>query len=167
MEIRLPDRWLERYVQRGGGGFDGSIPPAAVSAPALLAGAVQGANNGGHRDRSGAVLLNNPRAVERYAHGAILTATRFGKAVTQAYYGRSPKYCLLRRLFERRQGRIQRSGQVRQRVRRRHCWRPHAQPRRSGRAVDPGRSAVDAECGAAWPAACRCSEKVRCAGRSR
>ena len=92
MEIRLPSRWLERYVQRGGGGFDGSIPPVTVSTPALLAGAVQGANNGGHRDPSGAVLLNNPRAVERYAHGAILTATRFGKAVTQAYYGRSPKY---------------------------------------------------------------------------
>jgi hypothetical protein len=92
LEVRLPDSWMQRYVQRGGGGFDGSIPPVAFSAAALRAGAVQGANNGGHRDPGGAALLNNPRAVERYAHGAILTATRFGKAVTQAYYGRAPQY---------------------------------------------------------------------------
>lgn len=92
LEVRLPDRWLQRYVQRGGGGFDGSIPPVAMSAAALRAGAVQGANNGGHRDPGGDVLLDNPRAVERYAHNAILSATRFGKAVTQAYYGRAPAH---------------------------------------------------------------------------
>jgi pimeloyl-ACP methyl ester carboxylesterase len=92
LEVRLPDLWRGRYVQRGGGGFDGSIPPVAFSQGALNAGAVQGANNGGHRDPSGAALLNNPRAIERYAHAAILTATRFGKAVTKAYYGNYPQY---------------------------------------------------------------------------
>ncbi|MEO8306903.1 MAG: tannase/feruloyl esterase family alpha/beta hydrolase [Pseudomonadota bacterium] len=92
IEVRLPARWRERYVQRGGGGFDGTIPPIALSVPALLAGAVQGANNGGHRDRTGADLLDDPRAVERYAHGAILTATRFGKAIAQLYYGSYPKH---------------------------------------------------------------------------
>jgi S-formylglutathione hydrolase FrmB len=92
LEVRLPDQWRGRYVQRGGGGFDGSIPPVAFSQGALKAGAVQGANNGGHRDPSGAALLNNPRAVDRYAHTAILTATRFGKAVTKAYYGSYPQY---------------------------------------------------------------------------
>jgi pimeloyl-ACP methyl ester carboxylesterase len=92
LEVRLPDQWRGRYVQRGGGGFDGSIPPVAFSQGALNAGAVQGANNGGHRDPSGAALLNNPRAVDRYAHTAILTATRFGKAVTKAYYGSYPQY---------------------------------------------------------------------------
>lgn len=92
LEVRLPERWLGRYVQRGGGGFDGSIPPAAFSGGALRLGAVQGANNGGHRDPTGAALLGDVRAIERYAHGAILTATRFGKAVTQAYYGRAPAH---------------------------------------------------------------------------
>ena len=92
LEIRLPERWRGRYVQRGGGGFDGSIPPAAAAPDALRLGAVQGANNGGHRDPSGALLLDNPRAIERYAHGAILIATRFGKAVTQGYYGRAPEH---------------------------------------------------------------------------
>jgi len=88
----LPVRWRGRYVQRGGGGFDGSIAPAASAPAALQLGAAQGVNNGGHRDRSGAALLNDPRATERYAHTAILTATRFGKAVTQAYYGAAPAH---------------------------------------------------------------------------
>ncbi len=92
LEVRLPDAWRGRYVQRGGGGFDGIIVPVGASNPALVAGAAQGANNGGHRDMSGADLLNNPRGLERYAHGAILIATRFGKAVTQAYYGTAPHH---------------------------------------------------------------------------
>jgi Tannase and feruloyl esterase len=92
LEVRLPMRWLGRYVQRGGGGFDGAIAPVASAPAALQLGAVQGANNGGHRDPSGAALLNDPRATERYAHTAILTATRFGKAVTQAYYGAPPSH---------------------------------------------------------------------------
>ena len=58
----------------------------------LSSGAVQTANNGGHRDPSGAIFLNNPLVVQRYAHTAILTATQFGKAVTNAYYGQEPKY---------------------------------------------------------------------------
>jgi hypothetical protein len=90
LEVRLPAQWRGQYVQRGGGGFDGVIPPAAGAPAALQLGAAQGANNGGHRDPSGAALLNDPRATERYAHAAILTATRFGKAVTQAHYGEAP-----------------------------------------------------------------------------
>jgi len=92
LEVRLPQKWTGRYVQRGGGGFDGSIAPAASAPAALQLGAAQGANNGGHRDPSGAALLNDPRATERYAHAAILTATRFGKAVTRAYYGVAPAH---------------------------------------------------------------------------
>ena len=92
LEVRLPAKWRGRYVQRGGGGFDGNIPPVAGSPAALQLGAAQGANNGGHRDPSGASLLNDPRATERFAHAAILTATRFGKAVTKAYYGKSPQH---------------------------------------------------------------------------
>lgn len=92
LEVRLPAVWRGSYVQRGGGGFDGSIAPPASAPAALQLGAVQGANNGGHRDPSGAALLNDPRATERYAHAAILTATRFGKAVTQAYYGVMPEH---------------------------------------------------------------------------
>jgi hypothetical protein len=92
LEVRLPELWRGDYVQRGGGGFDGVIPAAAGAPAALQLGAVQGASNGGYRDPSGAALLHDPRATERYAHAAILTAVRFGKAVTQAYYGAAPAH---------------------------------------------------------------------------
>ncbi|MCP5145281.1 MAG: tannase/feruloyl esterase family alpha/beta hydrolase [Gammaproteobacteria bacterium] len=92
IEVRMPDNWQRRYVQRGGGGFDGILQPVRKGDAALLSGAVQGANNGGHRDPTGEVLFDNPRVTERYAHGAILTATRFGKAITEAYYGAAPDY---------------------------------------------------------------------------
>jgi hypothetical protein len=92
IEVRLPDVWRGRYVEEGGGGFDGRIRPVTDTNVPLSSGAVQAANNGGHRDPSGAGFLNNPLVVQRYAHTAILTATRFGKAVTTAYYGEGPKY---------------------------------------------------------------------------
>jgi feruloyl esterase len=92
IEVRLPDAWQGRYVEEGGGGFDGSIPQVGAKNVALSSGAVQTANNGGHRDPSGSVFLNNPLVVQRYAHTAILTATRFGKAITSAYYGKGPKF---------------------------------------------------------------------------
>jgi hypothetical protein len=93
IEVRLPSEWQRRLVQEGGGGFDGRI--AAIdprgSVPLSL-GAVQALNNGGHRDPSGAVFLNNPLVVQRYAHTAIITANRFSKQVTAAYYGEAPAH---------------------------------------------------------------------------
>jgi hypothetical protein len=92
MEVRLPETWTQRFVQQGGGGFDGSIPAIGATNVALSEGAVLSANNGGHRDPSGNVLLNNEPVVQRYAHTAIPTATKFAKAVTVKYYGREPSY---------------------------------------------------------------------------
>lgn len=92
IEVRLPAQWRGRYVQRGGGGFDGRLAPVEAAPVALRLGAVQTVNNGGHQDPSGAALLGDPRTTARYAHGAILTATLFGKAVTRAYYGDAPRY---------------------------------------------------------------------------
>ena len=60
IEIRLPDAWQLRYVEQGGGGYDGSIRQVGATNIPLSLGAVQGANNGGHRDPSGAIFLNNP-----------------------------------------------------------------------------------------------------------
>jgi hypothetical protein len=92
IEVRLPATWRQRFVQQGGGGFDGSIPAVGATNVALAQGAVLTANNGGHRDASGGVFLNNEAVTQRYAHTAILTATNFGKAVTAKYYGRGPSY---------------------------------------------------------------------------
>jgi hypothetical protein len=91
IEVRLPDEWRKRLVQEGGGGFDGRIAPVNPGGNVPLSlGAVQVANNGGHRDPSGAVLLNNAQVVQRYAHTAIITANRFGKQVSAEYYGETP-----------------------------------------------------------------------------
>ncbi|TMH71498.1 MAG: tannase/feruloyl esterase family alpha/beta hydrolase [Betaproteobacteria bacterium] len=92
IEVRLPDDWQQRFVQQGGGGFDGSIPPVGKTNVALSQHAVLTANNGGNRDPSGAVLLNNPQLVQLYAHSAIPIAAKFGKAVAEKYYGRRPSY---------------------------------------------------------------------------
>lgn len=102
IEVRLPDAWQDRYVQRGGGGGDGRIPSIdgasanrlyrRLAVTALNAGAVLAGNNGGHRDRTNKTLIKSPAAVERYAHAAILTSTRFAKAVTRTFYGRAPRY---------------------------------------------------------------------------
>src|SRR5207247_2261270 len=100
IKVLLPNDWFERYYQQGGGGFDGSIPnliPTIVSGPnagtaALKAGTIVLGNNGGHRDPSGAILLNNPLIVERYAHTAISIARNFADAPAQTYYGKVPRY---------------------------------------------------------------------------
>lgn len=92
IEVRLPETWTQRFVQQGGGGFDGAIPAVGTTNVALAQGAVLTANNGGHRDSSGNSLLNNESVTQRYAHTAILTAAQFGKAVAAKYYGRGPSY---------------------------------------------------------------------------
>lgn len=92
IEVRLPDVWQRRFVQQGGGGFDGSIPAVGTTNVALSKHAVLTANNGGHRDPSGAVFLNNSAVVQLYAHTAINVATKFGKAVAEKYYAKTTSY---------------------------------------------------------------------------
>lgn len=93
IEARLPATWTQRFVQQGGGGFDGQIRGVGpIDIVALSEGAAVTVNNGGHRDPSGNLLLNNEPAIQRYAHTAILTAAKFGKAVAAKYYGGAPSY---------------------------------------------------------------------------
>ena len=54
VQINLPDNWKSRYLQTGGGGFDGQVPragsPFAAAGNDLVAnGYVVTADNGGHR----------------------------------------------------------------------------------------------------------------------
>ena len=100
MRVLLPETWSRRFYQQGGGGMDGVIPELIsqkVTATqggraALKAGAVVLGNNGGHRDPTGAALLDNPNATERYAHTAIGIARDFGEALALAYYGKSTRF---------------------------------------------------------------------------
>lgn len=92
IEVRLPDVWQRRFVQQGGGGYDGAIPAVGSTNVALSQNAVLTANNGGHRDSTGAVLLNNPAVIQLYAHTAINVATKFGKATAEKYYAKKANY---------------------------------------------------------------------------
>jgi Tannase and feruloyl esterase len=92
IEVRMPETWTQRFVQQGGGGFDGSVPGVGTTNVALEQGAVLAANNGGHRDPSGNVMLNNEEVVKRYAHTAIPVVTDFGKALAVKYYGKEPSF---------------------------------------------------------------------------
>ncbi len=100
IKVLLPESWTRRYYQQGGGGMDGIIPELISEKingvqggrAALKAGAIVLGNNGGHRDPTGAALLNNPDATRRYAHTAIGIARDFGEALAQAYYGDATKF---------------------------------------------------------------------------
>lgn len=100
MKVLLPETWSRRFYQQGGSGMDGVIPeliPENVTATqggsaALKAGSIVLGNNGGHRDQTGADLLDNPNATERYAHTAIGIARDFGEALAQAYYGQPTQF---------------------------------------------------------------------------
>lgn len=90
IEVRLPDEWQNRFIQNGGGGFDGSL--RAIPDSQLNLGAVAAANNGGHRDPSGAVFLGNPEVQALYAHTAIETTARFSKELAARYYMAEPSF---------------------------------------------------------------------------
>jgi feruloyl esterase len=92
IEVRLPQDWQQRFVQEGGGGFDGFIMPVGEKDIALSLHAVQAITNGGHRDPSGNDFLNNPAKIQMYAYTSIGEGTQFAKAVMAKYYGRGPSY---------------------------------------------------------------------------
>jgi hypothetical protein len=94
IELRLPDRWLERLLHLGGSGFDGVIPNLDPNTVHLQQGYAVVASNGGHRDPTGGPtrLLAQPALIEDFAHRAIEKTVLFAKAAIQAYYGDRPRF---------------------------------------------------------------------------
>lgn len=100
--VRLPDGWKQRYLQVGGGGFDGAIPgfdrpPASVVWSRLNPvdnGYVVVANNGGHRraDYPEAAFSGDPGMMLIYAGAKVYESDRVGRMLTQRYYGEAPRY---------------------------------------------------------------------------
>ena len=100
--MRLPDGWKQRYVQVGGGGFDGSIPPFdRPPASAVWSklnpvdnGYVVIGNNGGHRraDYPDASFSGDPGMMLIYAGAKIYETDRVGRMLTERYYGAQPRY---------------------------------------------------------------------------
>jgi feruloyl esterase len=99
VQVNLPDNWKNRYLQTGGGGFDGQVPHAGSSFAAagndLIAnGFVATADNGGHR---GALHPGPSFAVDRgfslsYATAKIFDTHMVAAALMQGYYGQQAKY---------------------------------------------------------------------------
>lgn len=99
VQVRLPDDWKSRFVQNGGGGFDGAIPNASSATGAggrdLMAnGFVVTADNGGHRGtlHPGASFANDRALTLSYATAKIFDTNMVAKALMQTYYGRQPKH---------------------------------------------------------------------------
>jgi feruloyl esterase len=99
VQVNLPDNWKNRYLQTGGGGFDGNVPHAGTSFAAagndLVAnGYVVTADNGGHR---GALHPGASFAVDRglslsYATAKIFDTHMVATALMQSYYGQQATY---------------------------------------------------------------------------
>ena len=100
--MRLPDGWKQRYLQVGGGGFDGAIPsfdrPPGTVAWSRLNPVDNGyavvANNGGHRqsDYPEAAFSSDPGMMMIYAGAKVYETDRVGRMLTQRYYGEAPRY---------------------------------------------------------------------------
>lgn len=110
IEVDLPDAWSERFVQQGGGGFNGSIQSAVTLNesgdvesvhPALEThGAIYAASNGGNRadvpDEAAPEVWASDTDVAKaslrdYAFGSLRTTMQFAKGLASEYYGSEPR----------------------------------------------------------------------------
>ena len=97
--VRLPDSWFGRYVQLGGGGFDGFIPNlsaafATSGKDPVANGFVVAGDNGGHREAQypGASFAVDRGLTLSYASAKIYDTNMVAKALIQAYYGQPARY---------------------------------------------------------------------------
>ena len=100
-ELRMPLDWNGRFMFQGGGGTEGSVPPAVGVAgtltPTLAKGWAVVSQNGGHDNallakagHSPLEFLLEPRALAEHASGSIDKTTRVARYLIHSYYGRPP-----------------------------------------------------------------------------
>jgi feruloyl esterase len=99
MRVRLPDSWHHRYLQLGGGGFDGNIanlngPFASNGRDPTANGYAVAGDNGGHRSSEypGPTFAADRGLALSYATAKIHDTTTVAKALIQSYYGQQAKY---------------------------------------------------------------------------
>ena len=104
VQVLLPDDWKSRYLQTGGGGFDGNVPDAAALAAGgafaaagndLVAnGYVVTADNGGHRGSThpGASFAVDRGLTLSYASGKIFDTHLVATALMLKYYGQAARH---------------------------------------------------------------------------
>lgn len=101
VRIRLPDQWARRYVQWGGGGFDGDITPLDMPGRQMTVGIVpteQGfavaASNGGHRASQypGASFAADRTLTLSYSVAKIWDTDLVARTLLKNYYGQPARY---------------------------------------------------------------------------
>nr|WP_246870361.1 tannase/feruloyl esterase family alpha/beta hydrolase [Novosphingobium sp. SG707] len=100
--VRLPDRWRGRYVQFGGGGFDGFIPSVSTPSSGIIAsghnlaeeGYAVAVSNGGHRREHFAQgSFSSDRGLSlSYATAKIFDTDQVSQQLIEAYYGSAASY---------------------------------------------------------------------------
>jgi Tannase and feruloyl esterase len=100
-EVRLPTPtdWNGRFMFQGGGGTEGSVPPATGTAgtlsPALAHGWAVASQDGGH-ENSQLPFPNQfflePQAVIDYAYRSIEVTNQTAKYLIKVYYGDEPRH---------------------------------------------------------------------------
>ena len=94
--IALPTKgWNGRFQGTGGGGLSGGSPFGLIGP--LRSGYAAGATNAGHDGFNGSFALDengkfNQQVVEDFAYQGIHDMTVVGKALTEAFYGKAPRY---------------------------------------------------------------------------
>jgi feruloyl esterase len=89
-EVRLPANWNGKLYYGGGGGYNGTIPPA-IARP-LAQGYAEVASDSGHQGdgMSAAFIANNPLAAELFGSKSVPTVMAVALKVVDAAYGRRP-----------------------------------------------------------------------------
>ena len=98
-EVRLPTpaQWNGRFMFQGGGGTEGSVPPAIGTAgtlsPTLAHGWAVASQDGGHENKDLPAphqFFLDPQAVTDHAYGSIDVTAQTAKFLIDAYYGQAP-----------------------------------------------------------------------------
>lgn len=91
-EILLPQKWNERYIMGGGGGFVGTIANSARSS--VNEGYATSGTDTGHESKGLQAdwALNNMERQLNFGHLAIHRTAEVTKAVIESYYGYYPRY---------------------------------------------------------------------------
>ena len=118
--VRMPDTWYLRYLQLGGGGFDGSIPnlaapPMNFNKNPIAHGFAVAGSNGGHRASAypGASFAVDRGLSLSYASGKIQDTDTVGTSRDRHVLRQARKVPILRGLFQRRQERFSGCGRLR------------------------------------------------------
>jgi len=87
-ELRLPTGWNHKLHYGGGGGYNGSIPPADPGA--LGAGYAQVSSDSGHQGSAldASFALNDPQAAQLFGSLSVPTVMGAATEIVRAHYGR-------------------------------------------------------------------------------